>query len=103
MRKLDASTRALACTLTSVDQKTRLEEWRALRREALVSESEDGLVWTSLWRSDGDVRARLEALVAAEQECCPFLTFELDAVEAGIRMRTHFPPSAEGMLRAFVR
>ena len=101
MTKLDASTWPLACTLSGVGQKTRLEEWRTLRREALLSENEDGLVWTSLWRSD--VRARLEALVAAERECCSFLTFELDAVAEGIRMRTHFPPSAEGMLRAFVR
>ena len=45
----DAASRPLACTLTLADQKTRVQEWRALRREALLDEKHDGLVWTSLW------------------------------------------------------
>ena len=32
---------------------------------------------TLRFRADGDTRARLEAIVAAEAECCPFLDMEL--------------------------
>ena len=99
----DAASRPLACTLTLADQKTRVQEWRALRREALLDERHDGLVWTSLWRADPDVRARLEALVAGERECCSFLTFEVEEVDGGIRMRTLVPPGAEAVASAFIR
>ena len=92
----------LACTLTPADQKTRLEEWRALRRDALVGESRDGAAWTSLWRRSETVRARLEALIEAERECCAFLTFEVEDDDEVIRLRTLFPASAEGLMDALV-
>ena len=99
----DASAQPLACALSPVDQKTRLEEWRALRREGLIRESREGLVWTSLWRPGEDVRARLEAVIEAEKACCSFLTFELDDADGVVRVRTLFPQSVEGMLEAFIR
>ena len=97
------ATQPIACTLTPANQKTRLEEWRELRHDALLSESRDDLVWTTLWRGDADVRARLEALIEGERDCCSFLTFEVEDADDAIRLRTVFPPSAEGMLDAFIR
>ena len=99
----DPATQPIACTLTPVDQKTRLEEWRELRDDALWGESRDSLVWTTLWRRDAEVRARLEALIEGERDCCSFLTFEVEDADDAIRLRTLFPPSAEGMLDAFIR
>ena len=90
----------IACTLTPTDLGARLADWRALRDEALVEESRDGLVWTTLWRRSDDVRERLEALIEGEKECCAFLTFEVDELDDAIRVQTRFPPSAEGLLEA---
>ena len=101
--EIHAQAEPLACTLTSSDQATRLEEWRALRRDGLVGETRDRLVWTTLWRRGGDVRARLDALIEHEKECCSFLAFEVDELPDVVRVRTRFPAGAEGMLNAFVR
>ena len=97
-----AEVEALACALTPIDLKIRLEDWRALRRDALVGESRDGLVWATIWRRSDIVRGRLEAVSVGEKACCPFLTFAVEALDDVIRMPTLFPPSAEGMLNAFV-
>ena len=99
----DPAVQSIACTLTPADQKTRLEEWRQLRHDALLSESRDDLVWTTLWRGDADVRARLEALIEAERDCCSFLTFKVEDADDALRLRIVFPPSAEGMLDVFIR
>ncbi len=99
----NAAAQPLACTLTAVDQKTRLEEWRALRRDGLIDETREGLEWTSQWRADEDVRTRLEALIAAEEACCSFLTFEVDDAGGVIRLRTLFPPGADGLMGALSR
>lgn len=93
----------IACTLTPGDQKTRLQQWRELRRDGLIRESREGLVWTTLWRADDDIRSRLDKLIEGENECCPFLTFEVEDGDDVVRLRTLFPPSAERMLDAFIR
>ena len=98
----EAEAQPLACALTPGDLKTRLEDWRALRRDALVDEGHDGLVWTTRWRRSAGVRARLEALIEGEKACCPFLTFEVDELDDVIRVRTLFPPGAEGMPEAML-
>ena len=98
----DAAPQPLACVLSPADQKTRLEEWRALRRDGLLRETRERLVWTSLWRPSEEIRARLEALIEAEKACCSFITFELDDADGVVRLRTLFPQSAEGMAEAFI-
>ena len=65
----------LACTLTGADREQRAREWAQLRADALVCEERDAHSVTSCWRPDAGVRERLEALIAAESECCPFLSF----------------------------
>ena len=102
IQNLGAAAELRTCTLSWVDQKRRLEEWRALRRDGLLRETREGLVWTSLWRPSEEIRARLEALIEAEKACCSFITFELNDADGVVRLRTLFPQSAEGMAEAFI-
>ena len=64
-----------ACSLTGADRGERARSWSQLRTEALVCAESDGLAVTACWRPDPGVRERLDALIAAENECCPFLSF----------------------------
>ncbi len=88
----------IACTLTPTDQKARIEEWRALRRDALMEETRDGGVSTTFWRRRAGVLQRLEQLIEAERACCSFFDFELEKDGSTIRLKTTFPPGAEAVL-----
>jgi hypothetical protein len=63
----------IACSLDAPALADRLAEIRAIGEEALIAV--DGCV-VRFHRSD-DIRARLDAVVRAESECCPFLTLAL--------------------------
>ena len=88
----------IACTLGATDQDARIEEWRQLRRDALLGETREGSVSTTLWKSSAGVLERLGALVAAERRCCSFFDFNLEQEESVIRLRTTYPPGAEAVL-----
>ena len=93
----------LTCRLDRGSGAARLAEWSRLVADGLVAEARDDGVITTVWRNDGDVPARLRALIAAEADCCPFLTFSLEEIEEGIRVRMIFPPDAEPLMNDFVR
>jgi MerR family copper efflux transcriptional regulator len=64
----------IACSLSATDLSARLAEMRRLGQDALLSADGEG---TLRFRGDTETRARLEAIVAAEAECCPFLDMRL--------------------------
>jgi hypothetical protein len=64
----------ITCTLSAAALSARLAEMNRLGRDALLSVDGAG---TLRFRSDAETRAHLEAIVAAEAECCPFLDMEL--------------------------
>jgi len=68
----------IACTLSATDLGARGEELRALGGDGLVDATEDHGRAVLRFRPDPSVRERVEALVAAESECCTFLDFELE-------------------------
>jgi hypothetical protein len=68
----------IACTLGDADLKTRLAELRALGEDGLVSNVVNGRSAVLRFRPAPDIRRRVDAAVAAESECCPFLDFELE-------------------------
>ncbi|MGH2750571.1 MAG: hypothetical protein ACRDK3_06825 [Actinomycetota bacterium] len=61
-------------------------------------ESTESNVKTTVWKRQGDVFTRLKRLVDAERQCCSFLGFDLEESDDEIRLRTTFPPGAEGLL-----
>ncbi len=67
----------LACTLDARDGAIRLQRWRALAEKAPPAARRSGHELTIRWRLDTDGRAELEALVAGERECCPFVTWSV--------------------------
>jgi hypothetical protein len=75
----------IACTLSPTDLTARGAELRALGDDGLLELSEDDGRAVLRFRADPDVRARIEAIVAAESECCAFLSFRLEhAADASV-------------------
>lgn len=74
-----ADGKPIACSLQGGELERRLEEIAALGAESLLEHARDGDRHRLRFRSDPETRRRLEALVAAEAECCPFLGLSLEA------------------------
>lgn len=76
----------IACTLGAGDFKMRTAEMRGLARRSLRHASRRPLSLTLTY--EPEARDEVRALVAKEQECCPFLTFSVreksDAIEVAI-------------------
>ena len=68
----------IACTLSAPELRARGEELRALGGDGLVDASEDAGRAVLRFRADPAIRERVEAVVAAESECCAFLDFQLE-------------------------
>jgi hypothetical protein len=69
----------IACTLGVADLEARLAELRALGSDALVGVSAEKPGRTILtFRPGRDVARRIDAVVAAESECCAFLDFRVE-------------------------
>jgi len=67
----------IACSLGADDFRQRLKEIATLSTESLTAHGTDGDAHVFRFRSDPETRRRLEDLVAAESECCPFLDLQL--------------------------
>jgi hypothetical protein len=68
----------IACTLSSSDLASRIEELRALGGDGLLSVTEAPGRAELHFRPADDIRRRVEAAAAAEAECCAFLDFRVD-------------------------
>jgi hypothetical protein len=80
VRRIGNVTRPLpiACTLSAPDLEVRAAELRAIGGDGLLDVSEEEGRAILRFRPDPALRTRLEAVVAAEAECCAFLDFRLD-------------------------
>lgn len=76
----------VACTLTSEDLGTQVERWTRLRREAGLerAETEDGLRLT--FRDERAVEEELQALVAVENDCCAWTTWDVGRADGELVM-----------------
>ena len=82
----------ITCSLTGANYRRRADDIRDLARDALRDRRpiEGGMRLTF----DTTARERLEALVAAESECCPFLTMELRAADGRLLLDVTGPAAA---------
>jgi hypothetical protein len=80
-----------ACSLSPAEMLDRLVGWRALAGEALSRRSEPGRV-VSVYPRRHDIAARLEELIEAETQCCPFLVFAVRETEQVIEAELRYPP-----------
>lgn len=82
----------IACSLSADELPQRLAEMSAIGKDALMSVSPGG---TLRFRADATTRDRLEAIVAAESQCCPFLSLELSEDAGEIALTIVAPEGAE--------
>jgi hypothetical protein len=69
---------AIACALSAADLAERAAELEALGRDALLDSREKPGRAVLRFRPDPVIQERVEAVVAAERECCAFLDFRLE-------------------------
>jgi hypothetical protein len=89
----------IACSLSADELPVRLAELRSIGKDALLSVSPQG---TLRFRADAATRARLEAMIAAESQCCPFLRFELAEDGGALVLSVTAPEGAEPLARDLV-
>ena len=79
----------IACTLTATQMADRRAEMAAIGRAALL-----GARAVVRFRADAETRRRLEAIVAAEAECCAFLDLALRDQDDALALTIGAPPEA---------
>jgi hypothetical protein len=89
----------MACTLTPGDAVERREAWGRLARAALIDRARSGNGVTLRFRAGAE--HELRALVAAERECCPFLTLQVREDGDGLTLEITGPQYAAPVLDAF--
>jgi hypothetical protein len=80
----------IACTLDPTALADRRGEWAPLR-SARTGEVRTATTLTTTWRGDEGVQEEVERLVAAERECCAFLSIELTIGDGSVTLITRFP------------
>jgi hypothetical protein len=88
----------IACSLSPTDRAVRKDDLGALARRALRSREPlpDGARLT--FAAHGDTERELRAVVAAEAECCPFLSFDLDRDGDLLRLDVTGPNDAQPII-----
>lgn len=82
----------IACTLTPGEYKARLAWITELAREALLSHERRDLELELVYAADAAQRVR--EMVQKEQDCCAFLSFDLDERPGEIRLTITAPENA---------
>ena len=82
----------IACSLSAAEQGERRDAAQRLVAAALL----DARVTDrgAMLRFSGAAEPALRELIAAERECCPFLTFELSERGDGLSLAVSGPPEA---------
>jgi hypothetical protein len=86
----------IACTLTPSATAERVEWLRSMGAASLLAgERRDGVLHLCF---DPDAETEVRAWVRAEQECCAFLSFELDRDPSELRLAVAGPKGSEPVL-----
>lgn len=90
-----------ACSLEAGDLERRLAAIVELGAESLVSRQVEGGRHLLCFRPSAATRERLEAIVAAEAECCSFLDLGLDREGGVLRLSIAAPRDAQALADYF--
>lgn len=100
-----SSEEPFACALDAGDLGQRLAAIAAAGSESLIDRSTDGDRQLLRFRSAATSRRRLEAIIAAEAECCPFLDLSLSECGGELLLSIDAPGAARelsaGLAAAF--
>jgi hypothetical protein len=98
MNDTPAKTAAVACFLDGKAYRSRVARIQALMEQALLSRERVETSMRLRFRLNADVETHLKELVALEQECCPFLVFELARRPGEMVLTISGPESAAALL-----
>jgi MerR family copper efflux transcriptional regulator len=89
---------ALACSLTVAEGAERAARWRALLDTHLLGRTATTLGQRLAFPCDTAVADELDTLVAAERDCCPFLTLNVERFDDTLILDITGPPDAAAIV-----
>jgi hypothetical protein len=92
----------IACSLTATERPERLAKMTALGETALVDARTQPRRAELRFAAGAGVRERVEAVVAAESSCCPFLTMRLSNEPDLVVLTIDAPEGGEVVLEEIV-
>jgi len=92
----------IACSLSATELPMRLEEIADLGRTALLDVRDDGRRVRLRFATGPGVHERVDAIVAAEAECCAFLTIDVAEEPDAIVVTIDAPAGGELVLAELV-
>src|ERR671938_1062526 len=84
----------VACSLSAAEGAERAARWRAVLDTHLLSRTATTFGQRLAFPSDPEVSGELDALVAAERECCPFLELAVERFDDAVILDVSGPPDA---------
>ncbi|HEX3733548.1 MAG TPA: hypothetical protein VHU86_00185 [Solirubrobacterales bacterium] len=91
---MDEATR-IACSLNGSDLRTRQQQLAQLGGDSLIGRNYEGGRHLLRFRADRATRSRLDAIVRAEGECCPFLVLTVQDEGAVLTLSIEAPEGGE--------
>jgi hypothetical protein len=92
----------IACSLSATELTERRALLRELGRTALLDARTRGTRAVLRFTPGAGVRDRVDAIVAAESACCPFLAMRVGAEPAAVVLTIDAPAGAEPVLEELV-
>ena len=87
-----ASRLPLACTLSIGGGAARMQRWEALAAKGRPSAARSGHVLVVRYQPEPGIREELEALAAAERECCSFVAWDVSQDRDHVVLRVEGDP-----------
>jgi MerR family transcriptional regulator, copper efflux regulator len=85
---------ALACSLSAAEAAERAARWRALLDTRLLSRTTTTSGQRLAFPTDAAAADELDALIAAERDCCPFLGVTVERFDGALILDVSVPPDA---------
>jgi hypothetical protein len=92
----------IACSLSGAEMPARLAEMAEIGAASLLGAEASGRRAVLHFGSEPGVRARLSGIVAAESECCAFLTMRLADDSGDVTLTIDGPEGAEPIIEQLV-
>src|SRR5919199_403521 len=89
---------SVACSLSATEGAQRAERWRRLLDLHVLSRAATAHGQRLALPADPPIAAELDALVAAERECCPFLALTVERFDETLVLDVSGPPDALGIV-----
>ena len=93
---------SVACSLTAADMHQRIAEMAAIGQSGLLAVETKDTRAVLRFRAGAELRQRLERIVAAESQCCAFLSMDLCDQDATLALTIQAPEGAKPVVEDLV-